>query len=46
VQLGPEPLIRAQRIELQLQQQRLVVGTDGLSPFAVQVAGQADEAAT
>ncbi|MDH4052896.1 MAG: prepilin-type N-terminal cleavage/methylation domain-containing protein [Rubrivivax sp.] len=46
VQLGPEPLIGAQRIELQLQRQRLIVGTDGLSPFAVQTAGQADEAAT
>ena len=36
VQLGPEPLIGAQRIELQLERQRLGVGTDGLSPFAVQ----------
>jgi general secretion pathway protein H len=46
VQLGPEPLIGAQRIELQLQRQRLIVGTDGLSPFAVQTAEQKDEAAT
>jgi general secretion pathway protein H len=42
VKLGPEPLIGAQRIELQLEQQRLIVGTDGLSPFAL----RPDEAAT
>ena len=31
--LGPEPLIGAQRIELTLDDRRLVVGTDGLAPF-------------
>jgi general secretion pathway protein H len=36
IQLGPEPLIGAQRIELQLERQRVIVGTDGLSPFSVQ----------
>jgi len=35
VQLGPEPLIGAQRIVLRLADQRLLVGTDGLGPFAV-----------
>lgn len=34
--LGPEPLIPPQRIELRLNEQRLVLATDGLSPFAVQ----------
>lgn len=33
--LGPEPLIGAQRIVLQLEQQRLALETDGLRPFAV-----------
>lgn len=33
VQLGPEPLIAAQRIVLQLDQQRSVIATDGLAPF-------------
>lgn len=33
--LGPEPLIGAQRIVLQLEQQRLSLDTDGLGPFAV-----------
>jgi general secretion pathway protein H len=33
--LGPEPLIAAQRIELARGEQRLVLGTDGLAPFAV-----------
>ena len=33
--LGPEPLIAAQRIELQQGERRLVLGTDGLAPFAV-----------
>jgi general secretion pathway protein H len=35
VRLGPEPLIGAQRIVLHLGDQRLVLGTDGLGPFAV-----------
>jgi general secretion pathway protein H len=35
VQLGPEPLIGAQRIVLRLAEQRLELATDGLGPFAV-----------
>ncbi len=35
VQLGPEPLIGAQRIVLRLGDQRLELATDGLGPFAV-----------
>ena len=35
VRLGPEPLIGAQRIALHLGDQRLVLATDGLGPFAV-----------
>jgi len=35
VQLGPEPLIGAQRIVLRLADQRVQLATDGLSPFAV-----------
>lgn len=35
VRLGPEPLIGAQRIVLHLGDQRLVLATDGLGPFAV-----------
>jgi general secretion pathway protein H len=35
VVLGPEPLIGAQRIVLRLDDQRLVLATDGLGPFAV-----------
>ena len=31
--LGPEPLIGAQRIELLLDDRRLVLATDGLAPF-------------
>jgi len=31
--LGPEPLIGAQRIELQLGERRLILATDGLAPF-------------
>ncbi len=31
--LGPEPLIGAQRVVLQLDERRAVVGTDGLGPF-------------
>lgn len=33
--LGPEPLIGAQRVTLQLGAHRLRVATDGLQPFAV-----------
>ena len=33
--LGPEPLIAAQRIELMQGERRLVLGTNGLAPFAV-----------
>lgn len=33
--LGPEPLIAAQRLSLQLGERSLVLITDGLSPFAV-----------
>jgi general secretion pathway protein H len=35
VQLGPEPLIDAQRIVLRLGDQRLELATDGLGPFTV-----------
>lgn len=35
VRLGPEPLIGPQRIALHLGDQRLVLATDGLGPFAV-----------
>jgi general secretion pathway protein H len=35
VVLGPEPLIGAQRIVLQLDEQRLTLLTDGLGPFVV-----------
>lgn len=33
--LGPEPLIGAQRVVLQLDERRAVVATDGLGPFAL-----------
>lgn len=33
--LGPEPLIAAQRLTLQLGERSLMLATDGLSPFAV-----------
>lgn len=33
--LGPEPLITAQRLQLQLGTQTLTLATDGLGPFAV-----------
>jgi general secretion pathway protein H len=33
--LGPEPIIGAQRIVLRLNNQRLVLATDGLAPFQV-----------
>ncbi len=35
LRLGPEPLIGAQRIVLSLGDQKLVLATDGLQPFAV-----------
>jgi general secretion pathway protein H len=33
--LGPEPIIPAQRLRLQLGQQRLLLGTDGLAGFEI-----------
>ncbi len=33
IALGPEPMIGAQRIQLRLDNQRLTLSTDGLSPF-------------
>lgn len=33
--LGPEPLIAAQQVELRQGDRRVVLGTNGLSPFAV-----------
>jgi general secretion pathway protein H len=36
VQLGPEPLVAAQRIVLRLGTQRRIIATDGLAPFALQ----------
>ena len=33
--LGPEPLIGAQRVVLQLDERRAVVATDGLGPFVL-----------
>ena len=35
VNLGPEPLIGAQRIVLRLNDQRLTLATDGIGPFGV-----------
>lgn len=35
VRLGPEPLIGAQKLQLQLGSQRLVMATDGLSAFEI-----------
>jgi general secretion pathway protein H len=35
VQLGPEPIIGAQRVVLRLGHQRLLLATDGLGPFGV-----------
>ncbi len=35
--LGPEPLIGAQRIELQFDQRKLTLSTDGLAPFKTQL---------
>jgi len=39
VVLGPEPMIPPQRIVLKLEDQRLILETDGLSPFAVAESG-------
>lgn len=33
--LGPEPLIEAQQVTLMQGERRLILGTDGLAPFAV-----------
>ena len=35
--LGPEPLIAAQRVRLRLGERQLVLATDGLGPFRVEV---------
>jgi len=35
LQLGPEPLLPAQRVVLHLGDRQIAVGTDGLSPFQV-----------
>ena len=35
IKLGPEPLIGAQQLQLRLGSQRIVLATDGLSPFEV-----------
>jgi len=35
LQLGPEPIIGAQRVVLRLGHQRLMLATDGLGPFGV-----------
>ena len=35
IRLGPEPLIGAQRLQLRLGAERIVLATDGLSPFQV-----------
>jgi general secretion pathway protein H len=36
LQLGPEPMLPAQRVELKLGEQNLRIASDGLRPFAVQ----------
>jgi general secretion pathway protein H len=33
LQLGPEPIIGAQRLVLELDTRRLILATDGLGPF-------------
>jgi general secretion pathway protein H len=38
--LGPEPLIGAQRVRLSLEGHRVIVGTDGLRPFALLAADE------
>ena len=40
VRLGPEPLIGAQRLQLRLGDQRILLATDGLSPFEVSTAAE------
>ena len=35
LQLGPEPLLPAQRVVLQLNNHEIAVGTDGLAPFQI-----------
>ena len=35
VQLGPEPIIAAQRIVLRLDDRQVVLATDGLTPFSI-----------
>lgn len=44
VQLGPEPVIPAQRIVLRLGDRRATLATDGLTPFAIQIDGDAPAA--
>jgi general secretion pathway protein H len=39
--LGPEPLITAQQVQLQLGNQSLVLATDGLGPFGVTTTAEA-----
>ena len=39
--LGPEPMIGAQRIELQLGERQVTLATDGLAPFRALDAGEA-----
>jgi general secretion pathway protein H len=41
VQLGPEPIIAAQRIVLRLDDREVVLATDGLAPFRIADATQA-----
>ncbi|HMZ00304.1 MAG TPA: prepilin-type N-terminal cleavage/methylation domain-containing protein [Burkholderiaceae bacterium] len=41
VQLGPEPVIPAQRIVLRLGDRRATIATDGLGPFSIQSDGDA-----
>jgi len=44
VQLGPEPVIPAQRIVLRLGDRRATLATDGLGPFSIQNDGDAPPA--
>jgi general secretion pathway protein H len=37
LRLGPEPMIGAQRVVLQLDERQLVLATDGLGPFAPEI---------
>ena len=41
LRLGPEPLLPAQRVVLHLGEREIAVGTDGLSPFGIIMAGDA-----